>query len=73
MLMHPAKPPDLDDVERQLTLLALGLRALTNADEGQPEPEELGALWLLALEARNTVRLLLTPGQDIEKPNGGKT
>jgi hypothetical protein len=70
MLMHPAQRPDLDDVERQLTLLSLGLRALTNADEGQPEPEELGALWLLALEARNTVRVLLTPGPELEKKNG---
>jgi hypothetical protein len=70
MLMQPARPPDLDDVERKLTLLALGLRALTNSEEAQPEPEELGALWLLSLEARDTVRVLLKADPDLEKRNG---
>lgn len=69
MLMHPAKPPDLDDVERRLTLLCLGLGHLLER-AGEPEPEELGALLMVAREAQRDVRVLLNGGAELDKANG---
>lgn len=68
MLMHPAKPPDLDNVERRLTLLCMGLGHLLER-AGDPEPEELGALLMVAREAQRDVRILLNGGPELENAN----
>ncbi len=69
----------LEEVERKLTLLSVGLHHACDCDDGiVARDEAIGPLWILALEIRQDVMDLLKPEEEIgssgscPSPNGHK-